>query len=276
MSPEHAIQAILLGILQGLTEFLPISSSGHLLLVPWLAGWEPFGLTFDVMVHFGTLLAVLVYFRSDWRLILLRAAGKAPADDGKLQPTPSPALLIVATMPAAVLGGLLRFAPIELRSPPVVIATLTLFGLVLWWADRRGSKSRSVEDFGYREAFVIGLAQSLALVPGVSRSGVTITAGLFLGFKRWDSARFSFLIGTPIIALASGGEIIDFLTTSATEQVSAGILGLGVVTTFVSGLLCINYFLRFLKTNGFLPFVIYRITLAAILAVWWLRGSLVL
>jgi len=271
-------QSIVLGVLQGLTEFLPISSSAHLILLPWLLGWKPMGLTFDVALHAGTLLAVLVYFRRDLLdltrdfLTWLRARISPESQTKGKQVSAGLALaVLIGTLPAAVVAA---FAGDEIeyymRSPFVTVFTLTGFGLLLWLADRRGRHLRSIADVSVLDGLIVGAAQTLALVPGVSRSGITISAALFLGLKRPDSARFSFLLGTPIILLAAmkhGYEIWRDIDPgfSATPFI------LGIIISFLSGFLCIKYFLRFLQNRTYLPFVVYRWLLACCILALLLR-----
>jgi undecaprenyl-diphosphatase len=259
---SDSIQALFLGILQGITEFLPISSSAHLILLPWLAGWEAMGLTFDVMVHGGTLLALMIYFRPQWKdigrqclRVLMRRSG--PSESGLL------AALVVGTLPAIVVGGLFQgVIENQLRTPGVTVFTLATFGLLLGWADHQGSQSRGLQSIRLRDGLIVGLAQALALIPGVSRSGVTITAILMLGLNRADAARFSFLLGTPIIALATISRLYLLWFSPGRETGSFLPLLVGVLFSFISGFLCIKYLLRFLQTRTYIPFVVYRLLLA--------------
>ena len=258
-------QAAILGVLQGLTEFLPISSSAHLILLPWMAGWPPLGILFDVVIHGGTLLAVLIYFRKDWKSVIdeifTRLRGHVWwKGSGSLVDA-----LIVGTTPAVIVALALKdWIEQYARVPKVTIVTLAAFGLLLLWADRRHGE-RSVSGVTMRDAFLVGLAQSLALVPGVSRSGITITAALFLGFSRRESARFSFLLATPIIALGAldGGLLLAL--GEGGGSLHAGAVLAGVLVSFVVGYFCIKYFLQFLRSRSFLPFVIYRLGLAAVI-----------
>ncbi len=263
MPVNDSIQALFLGVLQGITEFLPISSSAHLILLPWLVGWETMGLTFDVVVHGGTLLALMIYFREHWQevvrqfLIFLRRPS-VPLQSGLL------GALVVGTLPAILVGGLFEgFIEDHLRTPEVTVITLSLFGLLLGWADHQGSQSRVLESIRLRDGLMVGLAQALALIPGVSRSGVTISVILMLGLNRADAARFSFLLGTPVIALATISRLYLLWGALSNETGSFVTLIVGVIFSFVSGFLCIKYLLRFLQTRTYLPFVVYRLLLAA-------------
>lgn len=271
MFDDPVLQAVLLGILQGVTEFLPISSSAHLLLTPWLVDWEPMGLTFDVLLHVGTLLAILIYFREDWKGVIRQTLKQKHGvfDPRKARPA-LPALLLVATLPAIVLGGLFGGLVEEtLREVSVTAFNLAAFGLVLWWGDRSGSKRRSVEEFGVRDALWVGLAQALALAPGVSRSGITMAAALLLGFKRPAAARFSFLMAAPVIALAALARSYTLWTEPEAAVAVAPMLA-GVAAAAISGLASIRFLLGFLRARSFLPFVVYRILLAGVvLGLWW-------
>jgi len=260
---EKILQSALLGILQGLTEFLPISSSAHLILLPWLFSWEHLGLTFDVMIHGGTLLAILVYFREEWKEIISgffrRLRGQPRLNNNNLD-----LAVLAGTAPAIVIGLVFRSVVEDyLRTPSVIVATLSGFGLLLLWADRRGKGTRSLINAGIKVGVLIGLAQALALVPGVSRSGVTITAGLLLGFSRANSARFSFLLSGPIIALATLDGIVELGGTRDAVIATGWALAVGTLVAFLTGLLCIRYFLRFLQSNTLVVFVLYRLGLAA-------------
>ena len=259
---SETLQALVLGVLQGATEFLPISSSAHLLLVPWLLGWLPLGLTFDVLLHSGTVMALLVYFRHDWREIGVReifCREPVSSRQNRLGMT-----LLIGTLPAVLTGVLFENLIEEvLRSPAVTVVTLSCFGLLLWWADRTGTQTRQVTDLSIRDGLIVGVAQALALVPGVSRSGVTITAALLLGLSRAEAARFSFLLGTPIIALATLSRIQGLWTSGGQDLVSILPFLVGIIFSFASGFLCIGYLLRFLRSKSYFPFVAYRLLLAA-------------
>jgi undecaprenyl-diphosphatase len=257
------LQIIVLAIVQGLTEFLPISSSGHLVLVPYLAEWTDQGLAFDVAVHAGSLVAVCVFFREDI-LGLLRGTLQVLGGNTK-PPQANMALAIgLGTIPAAI-AGLLFASWIEanLRDPAVIVYTLSGYGILMALADRFGKSERVIASVRIRDALIIGCAQALALVPGTSRSGVTITAARVLGLKRQDAARFSFLLSAPVILLATlykGFELIVGETA-----VPWGQLGLGALVSAVVAYLSIEFFMRFVSRIGLAPFAIYRLALAAVI-----------
>ena len=262
------IQIIVLAIVQGLSEFLPISSSAHLILFPRLAGWEDQGLAFDVAVHLGTLLAVVWYFREevfgmtrDWFASLAR---RQRVGDSRLAWA-----VILGTIPVGIAGLLFKdFIEVELRSPLVIAWTTIGFGLLLWWSDRVGRRTpqpRDEHSLSWKDILLIGCAQALALIPGTSRSGVTMTAGLLLGLSRSGAARFSFLLSIPVILLASGLSTLDLIEGSVPVDWTA--MALGVVLSAVSAYLCIHVFLKLLERVGMLPFVIYRMILGVVLLV---------
>jgi len=248
------LQAIVLGVVQGLTEFLPISSSGHLILVPWLFGWQDPGLVFDVALHFGTLLALIVYFWRTWLDVLLR--------DHRLL-----LLLVVGSVPGGVVGFVgSSYIEEHFRQPWQIGAALVVFGIVLWGADWAGAKRRDRADFGLVDALAIGSAQALALFPGVSRSGITITTGLLLGFKRESAATFSFLLATPI----TGGAVLWATRRLLREGVPAderAAFVAGVVASALVGFLAIHYLLRYVRTRSYAPFVVYRVVVGILVVV---------
>ena len=255
------IQVVILAIVQGLTEFLPVSSSGHLVLVPYLFAWADQGLAFDVAVHFGSLAAVCIYFRKDMASIL--AGGMRLLGDNITTPESRLAQAIaLGTVPAA-LAGLLFASWIEanLRDPLVIVYTLSGFGILMAIADRVGRRERNISGVGFRDAVIIGFAQALSLVPGTSRSGVTITAARFLGFGRQDAARFSFLLSAPVIFLAAMYKLIALILGDA--AVAWGHLGLGALLACVVAYLSIEFFMRIVTRIGLAPFAIYRLILAA-------------
>jgi undecaprenyl-diphosphatase len=274
MDPQ-LIQAIVLGIVQGLTEFLPVSSSGHLIVVPAILGWDdPFidSLAFSVMLHIATLLALLVYFRADW--LRLIPAGLAAIRDRSIRADPDRRLawlLVVATIPAVIAGVLLNDA-IEtvFRDWRLVAVTLVIGAAILYVADRVSSHSRRVESVSFPLAFGIGAAQALALVPGISRSGISISAGLFAGLDRESAARFSFLMATPITAGAGLWELRKLVSGEAGVDIPLVPLAAGMLAALIAGLLAIAATLRYLRTRGVGVFVAYRIALAALVFVAWL------
>ncbi len=256
--------ALVLAVIQGLTEFLPVSSSGHLVLVPHLLGWSDQGLAFDVAVHVGTLLGVLVYFRRDLIPLATGALGllRGRTDDpyGRMAFN-----LIVATIPVGLVGLLFNdFIETKLRSPYVVAFQLAVFGIVLWVADRWSSRHRNETSLSVGQALLIGCAQALSLVPGTSRSGITMSAGLALGLTREAAARFAFLLAIPGIGMAGAYEGYKFL--SEPSGVAPREMLIGLVASAVVGYACIHYFLRFIARIGFLPFTLYRLGLAAFIA----------
>jgi undecaprenyl-diphosphatase len=257
------VQIAVLAVVQGLTEILPISSSGHLVLVPYLVGWTDQGLVFDVAVHFGSLGAVCLYFRND---LVAAFRGGLELLRGRMDTPESRIALAIAlgTAPAAIAGLLLAgWISANLRDPLVVVTTLSGFGLLLGFADRFGRKERIITDVRVTDAIVIGCAQALALVPGTSRSGVTITAGLILGLKRQDAARFSFLLSAPVILLAAAYEATMLVVDGGSvswRELGAGALISGVVAYF-----SIAFFMRFITTRDLLPFVIYRLLLSGVI-----------
>jgi undecaprenyl-diphosphatase len=257
------LQVIILAIVQGLTEFLPISSSGHLVLVPIFFGWTDQGLAFDVAVHFGSLIAVMLFFRKD---ILALLRGSVQVLGANVATTEARMALGIAlgTIPAA-LAGLMFVDWIEanLRSPAVIVFTLSGYAILMVLADRLGRRNRDISGIRIKDAVLIGVAQALALVPGTSRSGVTITAAMALGFERQDAARFSFLLAVPVILLASVYSFIGLLRTEAT--VPWGQLAIGVVVSAIVAYLSIEFFMRFVSRIGLLPFAIYRMILAAVI-----------
>lgn len=261
-----------LALVQGITEFLPISSSAHLILLPRLAGWEDQGVGLDVAMHIGTLCAVVLYFRRDVADLVV-GAGEI------LRRRTSPrarlaAQIVLATLPVIVAGFLLRDSVAsDFRSPALIAFTTATFGLLLWVSDRRAERAAgTVEGLTWRMALVIGLAQAVALVPGVSRSGITMTAALFLGLKRNESARFSLLLSIPTTAAAGALGILEL-----SEPDQAGFFGAAVVASVLSfafALLAIGVLMRWLRSATFMPFVLYRLALAALLAMMLGQGLL--
>lgn len=258
-----SLQIFVLALVQGLTEFLPISSSAHLVLLPQLLGWADQGLVFDVAVHFGSLIAVLFYFRHEVRRMLkswMRSIGGGGADQDSLLAW----WVIIGTLPAIIAGFLLQ-GPIEdkLREPWILASASIVFGLLLWFADATSRRERDEYQLGLKDVLIIGCFQMLALIPGTSRSGITITMGLFLGLTRKASARFSFLLAMPVI-LASGvlQTVRMFIEVSPIGWLD---LFFGILLSAISAGLCIHYFLRLVDKLGMLPFVIYRVLLGLVI-----------
>lgn len=279
---DVVIQAALVGLLQGLTEFIPVSSSAHLELAPWIAGWESDGLigslAFDVFLHLGTLVALLVYFARDW--VRLAAAFLASLRERRIGDDPDRRLawlLVLATVPAALIGfgleGLIEetFHGDSREARLAIAAFLVVGAVLLWLADRLGSRSRELEQIRAPTALTIGLSQALALLPGISRSGATISAGLALGLKREAAARFSFLLATPI-TLGAGLYGSRRLLTEGHTQTEWLAIGVGFVVAALSGLLAIGFLLTWLRRRSVTIFSLYRVAFAAIVVVLVLTG----
>ncbi len=251
------IRALILGILQGATEFVPVSSSGHLVLVPWLLGWENPGLTFDVVVHLGTLVAVLaVFWRDALRLIAAwwrNLRGGEMTVDAKIA-----WCIIIGSIPAAILGylfeGVLERA---FDSPLWVAGFLLVTGAILTLSERLGRRTRGFPSLTWLDAALIGLAQAGAILPGISRSGATIGAGLTRGLERDVAARFSFLLAMPVVAGAGALALLDFASAPSTGDVSIAAMAVGFVAAAASGYLCIRFLLNFVRQHSLLPFAIY-------------------
>jgi len=259
-----AARALALGVLQGLGEFLPISSSGHLIVVPWLMGWPDSGLAFDVALHLGTLIAVGLAFWRDW--VRLLGAGSRGLFSGRLLADPDSRLLVylaLASVPGAIAGlGLEKAAETAFRSPGLVALMMALMGLILWAADRKAGHGAEGEVVSFRDAMLIGLAQALAIVPGTSRSGATISMALFLGHRREAAARFSFLLALPITFGAALVKVPHLVGSGA----DLGPVVAGTVAAAVSGLLAIRVLLSYVRTRTYAPFVGYRFAFAVV--VW--------
>jgi undecaprenyl-diphosphatase len=273
---DTTFQALVMGIVQGLTEFLPVSSSGHLIIVPFLFGWtDPFitSLAFSVMLHIGTLLALLIYFWHEW--VRLVPAGLAAIRDRSFAGDPDRKLawlLVAATIPAAVAGFFLNdVLESAVREPGLVALMLVVGAVILWLADRWGGLRKGIGDVTFPLAFGIGAAQALALVPGISRSGVSISAGRFAGLGREAAARFSFLMATPVTAGAAIFEIRKLATGEAGVAVELGPLLVGMIAAFVTGVLAIRFMLGYLRTRSLTIFVVYRLVVAAVVVVALLR-----
>lgn len=256
------LQVVVLALIQGITEFIPVSSSAHLILVPIFTDWEDQGLAFDVALHLGSLGAVLIYFRRDLTAMTVswsRSLVTRQLDsDARLAWA-----VILGTIPVGLAA--LAFNDIvenSLRSPLNIAAGMIVFGLVLGWADWRHRGTRNTQ-INWKAVLVIGLAQAVALFPGTSRSGITMTAALFMGLSREASARFSFLLSIPVVILAGGMEALGLIQTEATVDWTA--LLFGVLLSGISSYLCIHYFLSFIQRIGMQPFVAYRLLLGGLL-----------
>ncbi len=260
-----SLQIFLLALIQGLTEFLPISSSAHLILMPHVLGYDDQGLAFDVAVHLGSLSAVIIYFRRelttmsrDW----VRSLGRPESATANSRMA---WFILIATLPILIIGGAFKtLVATDLRSDTVIAAATVLFGLLLWWYDRKGKQTRDEYGIAWRDALVIGLFQCLAIIPGTSRSGITITAGLMLGLTRKAASRFSFLLAVPTIILSGG--MVTLSLIQSPDPVNWNDLFIGVLYSFCAAYLCIHYFLKMIERIGMLPFVIYRLILGAVIA----------
>ncbi len=257
------LHAVYLALLQGFTEFLPISSSGHLILLPKLVGWADQGLAFDVAVHLGSLIAVVSYFRHEL-VSMSRDWGASIRQKQMLGESRLAWAVLLGTIPAGLAGLFLQdLIEAHLRSPMVIATTTVLFGALLWWADAMGKRQRNEHSLSWSDVVFIGVAQAVSLIPGTSRSGITMTAGLMLGLTRDAAARFSFLLSIPIIILAGGSQAVKLLGSD--EVFSLNVLVVGTIVSAITAYACIHFFLKLLKQIGMLPFVIYRFVLGAVL-----------
>jgi undecaprenyl-diphosphatase len=255
------IQIIVLSLIQGLTEFLPVSSSAHLILGSKVFSWPDQGLVFDVATHLGTLLAVLVYFRNDIRSMVVSWTGSESGNQASRQ---LGLILVLASIPAIVAGGLLHgWVESALRDTRVIAISTIGFGLLLWWADARFARDKSLADMSIKTGMIIGCAQMLALVPGTSRSGITITMGRMLGFNADGAARFSFLLSIPVIGAAGAYGILRMISHDA--PIDWLHFSLAITLSAAAGWVCIAAFLALLKRVGLVPFVIYRLALGLVL-----------
>ncbi|MGB6561057.1 MAG: undecaprenyl-diphosphate phosphatase [Candidatus Binataceae bacterium] len=257
------LQAIVLGAVQGLAEFLPISSSAHLILVPWLLKWQDPGLAFDVALHLGTLLALLIYYRDEWIAMARSVAGGQSAERRLLQ------LLVVASVPGAIIGlAFEKQAETTFRSPLLIAIAMAVLAVLLWLFDKISPQKRTMSEMTDWDALVIGFSQALAIIPGVSRSGATITMARAVGVERGDSANFSFLMATPIIA---GAGLVE-----ARKLFHEGLdwsVGLGFISAAVFGLVAIAFLIRYVRTRDYVVFAVYRLLVAAlVIAVFFARS----
>lgn len=256
------IEIIVLAILQGLTEFLPISSSAHLILPSQILGWQDQGQAFDVAVHAGSLFAVILYFRKEVGSMLVNWVGSFSGnhtEESKLA-----WLIALGTIPAGVLGYLFEdFIENNFRSTLVIALSSIGFGLLLWWSEKASKQSKTEYQLTLKNVLLIGFAQALALIPGSSRSGVTMMAGLMVGLTAKGAARFSFLLSIPLIFAISAYKLLKMVQSAAPVDWAA--IGLGTFLSFVSAYICIHYFLILVEKVGMLPFVIYRVILGLVL-----------
>ncbi len=265
------LQAIILALIQAFTEFLPVSSTAHLTLFPWLLHWPDPGLSFDVALHAGTLAAVLLYFFKDWlTLVICGLGGKYPANAPAEEVAQHRKLfwyMVIGTIPAAILGKLFHhYIEDELRQPTIIGASLVLVALLMWWADRRTTLTRKLEQSNLGDGVAIGAAQALALWPGVSRSGITITAGLFRNFTREAATRFSFLLSAPVIAGAVLTELPKLIKMHRAGGLDLPLstLAISILVSAVAGYFVIAFFLRYLQTRTLRVFVVYRLVFGII------------
>ncbi len=259
-------QVIVLAIVQAVTEFLPISSSAHLELVPWLFGWKDPGLTFDVALHAGTLVAILIYFFKDWVQIVGQGVGLKIGNDPQLKQNRGLLWLIAAaSIPIGVIGFMFnKQAESSWRNPYVIGTMLIVIGILMWIADRRATGKKTMGDISWGDGMWTGIAQALAVVPGTSRSGITITTGLFRGMSRETAARFSFLLSAPAIAAAALKKFWDIHKSGGIAPDMKVPFILGIVLSGVLGAVVIAVFLKYLRRNSLMPFVYYRIVFGII------------
>ena len=264
-------QAVILALVQGLTEFLPISSSGHLALAPWLLGWKDPGLTFDIALHLGTLVAIVIYFFKDWVQVLGQGFGMNVGADPELKANRNLLwLMAIGTVPAGIAGlALHKAADTTLREPPlgmyVIGGMLIGVGLLMWWAERVGRKDKDIRNLGLWDALWIGFAQALAVIPGTSRSGITITAGLSRGYSRGAAARFSFLLSTPIIAAAAAKAAWDLHKAGGIAPDMRAPFLVGIIVSALSGTVVVAFLMRFLRNHSMQVFVWYRVALGILI-----------
>ena len=256
-------QAIVYGVVQGIGEFLPISSTAHLILVPWFFGWGDPGVAFDVALHLGTALAVILFFWKDWISLISSGFTKPKSENGKLF-----WLIIAATIPGGIFGVLLDNYMQNFRNPALIGIMLIIMGIVLYYADKIGSKEIEMEKIGLKRSLVVGFSQILAVVPGVSRSGITMSAGRFMGIERESIAKFTFLLSSPIIL----GDALYHLKKMGNIPIDKGSFIVAVLTSAIVGALAIKFLLDYLKNKGFAIFSIYRFILGAIvIAVYFIK-----
>lgn len=257
-------QAIVYGIVQGIGEFLPISSTAHLVLVPWLLGWKEMPASFDVALHLGTSVAVILFFFGEWISLIKNGLTRPKSSTGNLF-----WMLVIATIPGGLFGVALSKYADKMRNPAVIGVMLIIMGIVLYYADKNGREDVEIEDTGVKRSIAIGLSQVFAIIPGVSRSGITMTAGRAMGMKREDIAKFTFLLSTPIIL----GDALYHAKNIIHTSISVAPFMTAIITSAIVGCLSIKFLLNYLKKKGFGAFAIYRFIFgAAVIAVYFIRG----
>src|SRR6266851_9911082 len=261
-------EVIVLGLVQGLTEFLPVSSTAHLALIPWLFGWKDPGLTFDIALHVGTLAAILIYFFRDWIQVLAQGFGARIGGDPALGRNRMLLwLMAAATIPIGVFGyAFNKQAETTWRTPDVIAAMMIGVGVILWWAERSGRRQKDLGQLTFADALSIGFAQVLAIVPGTSRSGITIAAGLFRNLDRATAARFSFLLSTPAIAAAAAKQLYDLMKhEGGIPPEMRTPMVVGILVSGVTGALVIHLFINYLRRGTLNAFIIYRVIFGIII-----------
>ena len=248
----NIIQAIIYGIVQGIGEFLPISSTAHLVLIPWIFGWNDPGVAFDVALHLGTAAAVILFFWKDWVNLIKDGIREPKSKNGKLF-----WLLVLASIPGGLLGVLLDKYMEAFRNPALIGVMLIIMGIILYYADKIGNDKIKIEDIGFKRSLIVGISQVFAIIPGVSRSGITMSAGRYLGIERESIAKFTFLLSTPIIL----GDALYHATKIGSVTIDKTPFIVAVLTAAIVGFLSIKFLLNYLKTKGFGIFAIYRFVL---------------
>lgn len=258
------LQSIILGAIQGITEFFPVSSTAHLVLLPWFFSWTDQGLPFNVALHMGSLIAIIYYFWRDWILIIKEFLQSVLKGSFEGRPNGKTGLyLVIATVPGALAGLLFEeYAAGLLRHPLSIAFSLSFFGVILYFSDRVSKKNKTVGEMNIVDCIIIGLSQALAIIPGVSRAGITITGAMFRNLNREEAAKFSFLLGAPLIA---GAGVFEARHLEYSAVMSVPFIA-GVLATAVFAFLAIKYLLRFLRRSSYTVFVIYRLGLAVLIA----------
>ena len=259
----NIIQAIVYGIVQGIGEFLPISSTAHLVLIPWIFGWNDPGVAFDVALHLGTAAAVIIFFFKDWIKLISAGIREPKSKDGMLF-----WLLVLATIPGGLLGIVLDKYMEGFRNPALIGVMLIVMGIILYYADKHGEREIKIEDIGLKRSLIVGISQVFAIIPGVSRSGITMSAGRLLGIERESIAKFTFLLSTPIII----GDALYHATKMGSVPIDKTSFIVAILTAAIVGFLSIKFLLNYLKTKGFGVFAIYRFILGAVvIAIYFVR-----